>query len=277
MPLLPSKRKGLGAKIEGPSQTKTYALDHLGLGKVPYGLDEYSLEKFIPKVDGQMVVLNQGATSSCVAHAFVAAIHIAETRAGLPYVPCSRLFAYYNSRKEEGASVITDDGTFLRTCAAGLRHFGLPDEKEWPFSEFTFKVNRRPSYTAYRIAQPRANGQYAKIYQTGVERIAAIKQAIFAGHAVTFGTLVSESFLDNYGDTFIVDDKLSPIAGGHAMCIIGWKRDAGGTWLRVLNSWGTRWRDAGLCWMHEDIIGGAKSDDFHIILGWNRLKLGGAS
>lgn len=271
MPIFPSRRKGLGAKIEGKAQSTTYALERLSLPSVPSGVTEFSLERFIPVVRGVQLILDQGATSSCVAHAFVQGIHIAEERAGLSFMPCSRLFAYYNARKEQGEKYVTDDGTYLRTCAAGLRHLGLPDEQFWPFSEFTLKVNKRPAFTAYRQAQPRSGGQYVKIYQDGIPRLDAVCSALYAGHTVAFGTLVPESFLDMDGDPNIVADPNSRLAGGHAMAIIGWKTVNGVRWFRVVNSWGLRWRDHGKCWFHESLIANQMADDFHVVLGWNRL------
>lgn len=272
MPLLPSSKKGLGAKIEGDKQlaSPTYALEKLALGAAP-SIPEFSLERFIPKVDGKPAILNQGATSSCVAHAFCAGLHIMETRAGLPFVPASRLFAYYNARREAGDRIITDSGTYLRTCASGLRHLGVPDEKHWEFSEFSFLVNMRPGFDAVRYAHPRAGGKYVKIYQRELERIDAIKTALYAGLPVAFGTTVGESFLENTGTPYIKRDS-GRIAGGHAMLIIGWETEANEVWFRVLNSWGSTWRDGGLCWMHQDRIASILSDDFHVIYGWNRLQ-----
>jgi len=42
-------------------------------------------------------------------------------------------------------------------------------------------------------------------------------------------------------------------------------------WFRVLNSWSSRWRDGGLCWLHESIVTSPETDDLHIIHGWNRI------
>jgi len=244
----------------------------MGLAGAPDMLRTFSLEDSIPREHGEKVILNQGATSSCVAHAFVAGIHIAETRAGLPYVPCSRLFAYYNARREmKEQRFVLDNGTYLRTCAAALAHFGVPDEGHWPFSEFTLIVNKRPSFDAMRWAHPRAGGNYVKIYPPGDMRLDAIKSALHAGHPVAFGTLVTQSFLSNKGPARIKELDTSALAGGHAMLIIGWEVVEGETWFRVLNSWGPKWRDGGLCWFHQDLIAAASADDFHVIYGWNRI------
>lgn len=274
MPLLPSNRKGLGAIIEGTkwSVVDTKPISTMGLAGVLPNLPEFSLEEYLPVENGRQVVLDQGATNSCVAHAFAACIHIAESRIGLPYVPCSRLFAYYNARKAMDTGMVIDTGTFLRTCAAGLCALGVPDEKHWPFSQFTFKVNRRPDFNAMRWAHPRAGGKYVKIFTTGSTRLDSIKAALFSGHAVAFGTQVRQNFLENNASAHIIPSA-SPIVGGHAMAIIGWKTDVQNvTWFRVLNSWGEKWRDRGRCWFRQDLVMDADADDFHVIYGWKRLQ-----
>lgn len=277
MPVLPSRKRGLGCLIEGPKQTLTHSFDQLRLA--PAGeVREISLEQYIPKVDGRPLILNQGATSSCVAHAFVGAIHIMETRAALPFIPCSRLYAYYHARREEDGAgpLVFDYGTYLRTCASGLRKFGVPDEAHWPFSEFSLTVNKRPSFAAMAKAHPRQGGKYVKLYQMNQMLTDAICAALAAGYPVTFGTRVGVSFLDDRASPFIkVPPNDEQVAGNHAMCIVGAMRDEGQQlWFRVLNSWGSSWRDRGLCWMSQDYIEWGFSNDFHAIYGWQRLTGG---
>lgn len=277
MPLLPSKRKGLGCHIEGPKQVSTHSFDRLGVPAMGETRD-VSLARYIPVVNGQMQVLNQGATSSCVAHAFIAAIHIQETKAGLPFVPCSRLYAYYHARREEDGAgpVVFDQGTFLRTCASGLRKFGVPDERFWEWSEFALTVNKRPSFAAMAKAHPRQSGRYAKIYASGNALTNSIVSALVAGYPVTFGTRLGVSFLEDRGPSRIdVPPDGEPIAGNHAMCITGFHRDEDGSgWFEVLNSWGRYWRQGGLCWMSQKYIEWAFSNDFHVIYGWQRIEEG---
>ena len=56
-----------------------------------------------------------------------------------------------------------------------------------------------------------------------------------------------------------------------AMLSIGWQ-DAGPTlYFRVLNSWGDRWREDGLCWMSADYITKSYTSDLHVVYGWRRL------
>lgn len=274
MPLIPSHKRGLGAILEG---SKSFATPDIGSLKFAVRRERpnyHTLEEFIPVDRGQAIILNQGSTNSCVAHAFAHAIAIVECRAGLPYLPVSRLFAYYHARREMNPRIpfVFDTGTYLRTCAKALMHFGVPDETHWPFSENTLKVNLRPSFNALRWAHPRSGGKYAKIYQWGEARSDVIKDSLMAGYPVAFGMEVTKDFLKNDGEPYIVPKAGGEIAGGHAMLIIGWAERDGVCWFRVLNSWGRKWRDNGLCWIHQDVIESPSADDFHVITGWNRVR-----
>lgn len=278
MALLPSsRRKGLGALLDGNSRVDTYGLPtmrltHTGADRARECLD---LERHIPRVDGKPRILDQGATSSCVAHAFVAGIHITEHKRGLPYASCSRLYPYYNSRREHLilGTAVWDSGTYLRTCAVALRKFGTPDERFWQWGQSGLRVNKRPSWNAMRHAHARRGGKYVRIYETGEERTRAMRQAIMAGHPVAFGTPVSDDFLSASGSSYVLKPTVQSLAGNHAMLAIGWQTDSRGeVWFRVLNSWGSRWRDGGMCWMSADYMRWHKTTDLHIIYEWERVQ-----
>lgn len=229
-------------------------------------------ERDIPRVGDSAYVLDQGNTSSCVANAFVQALHMAEARAGLPFQEVSRLYPYYNARREHGGHWF-DKGTYLRTCAGALRKFGAPRESFWPWSTRFTRVNRRPSWNAMRMAHPRRNGEYVAIYETGADRTRVIQLALLAGHDVAFGTRLPESFLPSVGNARVEKPSATdPIAGNHAMLIIGWQTFGGRLFFRVVNSWGRNWRDGGLCWMSAEYIEWEHTRDLHIVNGWTRLQ-----
>ncbi len=274
MPLWPSNyRKGLGALIEDGA-TDTFGFEKLGVSlhgaTVPR---DHTLEGSIPVVNGRRMILNQQGTSSCVAHAFVGGIHIEEQRAGLTFEPASRLYAYFNSRKEHQTGVaMWDTGTYLRTMAVGLRKFGCPPESHWSWSQQTFKVNKRPDWQAMRHAHARRGGQYVKIYETGKERTRVVQLALLSGFTVAFGTRLGVSFLGAGNQWIDVPPATEEIAGNHAMLIVGWTTTGNGKlWFRVLNSWGGWWRDGGLCWLSSDYIEWMHTHDLHVIHGWERV------
>lgn len=226
-------------------------------------------------------VYDQGRTSSCVAQAMAGAIEILERRAAFkanlkgldfpaPATP-SRLSIYINSRiLHAGGPAIFDNGTYLRTAAAGLRDKGCCDEQYHPFSQFPWKVNRRPPLRAVMRAHARSGGEYARINDRGEDRIRAIKGAIAAGYPVCFGTRVTSDFLGSRGPGIVDRPSLqSKFAGGHAMCIVGYNSLG---LFDIRNSWGAGWRDNGHCRMTEDYLRWEFSTDFQIMRGWARLK-----
>jgi C1A family cysteine protease len=267
---MPQPTKGLGFKPD-PLKDASPSFAKLRLARAGE-VGALSLEQHIPTVNGKRIILDQGGTSSCVAHAFVGAIHICEQRAGLSHIPASRRYAYAHARLKEGRGVpLEDNGTYCRTCAEGAHDHGIPDERFMPFDEA--KINELPEFDAIAEAHPRAGGKYARIYEYAADRSQAIKAAIGGGHPVVFGTLVADSFLDAHGPVHIEAPRATePIAGGHAMCLLGWKTESGRTWFRTLNSWGAGWRDGGLAWLSEEYVASINTTDLHIVYGWKRLQ-----
>ena len=225
----------------------------------------------VPTVDGHRFIFDQQGTNSCVMNMYAHAIVLKESRDGYEFDEPSRLFPYWNSRKEHDAQWF-DSGTYLYTGATALRKFGTPSEQYWKWGQFSGRVNRRPNWTAFRKAHPRRDGRYVRIYENGQDRIDAIQQAIMAGHDVGFGTRLGKSFLSPDGPSMVnPPPPTEAIAGNHAMLIIGWNTFNGVLYFRVLNSWGRWWRDGGLCWMRADYITASYTRDLHIIYGWNKL------
>jgi C1A family cysteine protease len=219
------------------------------------------------------IVRDQQHTSSCVGQAFAGAIDICESSAGLYSQPASALFPYYHARREH-QKIVLDGGTYIRAAARMMTKLGIPDAAHWPFS--LLKVNRRPGWNAHRWAHPRRGGEYYALFGYGHERLSQVKAALANGHPVLFGAAVPRSFIPSRGPE-IVDRPLDeePIAGGHAMVLVGYREDADwGLLFRCLNSWGTDWRDGGYCWLTDAFVRWIKARDFTIVRGWDRLRNG---
>jgi hypothetical protein len=179
-------------------------------------------------------ILDQGAASSCVAHAIPQAIRMAHVRAGIPAPQLmSRLFGYYASRAEHGEQDV-DDGTYLRTFFQALNQFGFCPEGYWPYD--LENVNTEPPGSAFWAGfDQRSPTVYQRISSAGPARIDDIKRAIAAGFGVCFGTDVSEQFCaGELGQGPIAPPVGLPIAGGHALVLDGYEGDA----FSVVNSWG---------------------------------------
>lgn len=202
--------------------------------------------------------LDQGGTSSCVAHALAHAIGCREAYKGdpAPAAP-SRLWMYYWSRFEHGAQT-QDAGTYMRTACDALRRLGAPDEQYWDWRPLT-RMHAQPGLAATSHAAGRRNGSYYRITETGSARGKAIQLAIAQGRPVCFGVEVTDSFCEWEGpDVIGVPSVSDPIAGGHAMMLHGYRSDGLGLQFRVQNSWGPAWRDGGGAWLTEGFLQGAR-------------------
>lgn len=219
--------RGLGY-LRDPADHRDWPIARLGLGAVlPPSV---SLRA---RVD---TVLDQGATQSCVAHAWVQALRIGDHVDGrVSPELASRLFVYFNARAIHGGEH-QDGGTFLRTCAQGLVRFGRPGEHLWPFEQR--HINDHPSWKAYRAAYDwRGPRGY---YRIANGDLASIRVALASGKPVVFGMDVDMAFLDNAGPTLIGPAEGAAV-GGHAMCVVGYD----GEDFEIVNSWGPTWRDGG--------------------------------
>jgi hypothetical protein len=208
-----------------------------------------------------VAIPDQGTTSSCVGQAIRQGFGVEEARTNPNREPVSALGIYFNARAEHGMEEY-DAGTFLRTGIKSLVRFGPLREKDWPFD--ASQVNRRPSWNAYRRAYDAKGPRgYFRIDTTGDARLRDIQSAIAAEHPVVFGTTVTESFLSNEGGSLIDRPSSSdPIAGGHAMCIVGYDGDM----YRIANSWGTLWRDHGFAWLRESYLSWSETQDLWVIV-----------
>lgn len=190
-------------------------------------------------------IIDQGHLGSCVANAVAQAVHVSHKRAGVKEAKLlSRLFLYFFARSYHGATK-EDEGTYIRFAFSALNKFGFCAEELWSYDDGSEKYKRMPSTVAIMGAyDQRSPTVYRRIYEDGDERLAIIRQAIAAGHAVVFGTDVSIAFTENrLGSEPILPPTGEPIAGGHAMCVVGYDKSR----FRVANSWGASWGDGGYC------------------------------
>jgi len=238
---------------EQPFSAGHTALDwdfgQLGLPLATPEVTSVDLTDLIPNV------LSQGSTSTCVANAWEQALRMERRALGLPHADVlgSRLFGYSNSRAMHGMEKV-DNGTFMRTYAAALKKVGNTVEADWPFR--ASRVNRTPPPRVYREAwaMRRLKGYY-KIHDVAEGRTLAIRAALAARKPVVFGTLIDKDFKANNGPSIVGIPKGIP-SGGHAMCCVGFKVDPESNEYiyRIVNSWGTDWRQKGFVWFTEEFM-----------------------
>jgi hypothetical protein len=191
-----------------------------------------------------LVVKDQLDTSSCEGQALANGLRAAYLAKGIDCPDLSALFVYYGSRANL-SPVITDDGAYIREGIKVLQKIGECPDINWPF--IRSRVNKAPSWTAFQKAIPRrgVRGYYA-IPNGDVDRI---KRTLAMKIPVTAGWLVDEAFMD---DTFkgIQGPCTGKAVGGHAMTIVSFEKDT----FKVLNSWGTGYREGGRFRASADFI-----------------------
>lgn len=197
-------------------------------------------------------VLDQRNIGSCVANAVLQAVRASHVKQGAqsPLLG-SRLFTYFCSRLYHN-DTRNDFGTYLRTAFASLNKFGFCPEGDWPYEDIKRRFSRIPPTSAFRAAiDQRSPTTYRRIYEEGQDRLDAIKQALFLGYLVAFGTNVSTAFVDgDIGSAPIKPPINQPIAGGHAMCFVGYDEDG----FDVVNSWGTGFGENGYCTFSPEYV-----------------------
>lgn len=226
------RRPGLGY-LRDPEDSRDYRLSALRLATTPP--PAVNLSRRV------VAVLDQGSTNSCVANAWAQAIQLSRVLDGVPSPElASRKAIYWWARAEHGDDK-RDEGTYLRSAAKAITHFGLPPEKYWPFDRPT---NKQPSYAAHRAAfSHRGPRGYYRITEHDLD---GIRRALASNKPVVFGLQIGVSFFDNDGPNTIDTDR-GGFVGGHAMALVGYDRDR----FQLVNSWGTRWRANGFAWLTE--------------------------
>jgi C1A family cysteine protease len=229
----------------------------LGAPAVP---DAASLRSFVA------AVLDQLGLGSCVVNAGGQAIRISHVRqlsesmsvaqARLASMLPSRLWGYYLARAYDHETDL-DQGTTLRNFYKAMAEWGFPPEELWPYSDAKgpdAPFRKNPKKVAYRYAFDQANSvAYHRVFEFGNSRIDAVKASIAAGFPVTFGTDVSGAFADGLFDPKVPLDApcpTEPIAGGHAMTIVGYSPVG----FEVVNSWGVGWGDSGYFLASNDFL-----------------------
>jgi C1A family cysteine protease len=214
-------------------------------------------------LESSVQIIDQGHLGSCVWNAIAQAVRISHVKAGVSQPKLlSRLFGYYFSRAYHHQTN-EDSGTFIRYGFSVLNKFGFCPEELWTYSDGPDKFRKMPGWQAIQGAyDQRSPTTYQRIYDDGDARLLAIKQAIAAGYAVVFGTDVSVDFCNG---TLASDGEKPPIgksiAGGHAMCVVGYN----GNLFRVANSWGSDFGDRGFVNFTGDYLKWANTNDLWIV------------
>lgn len=185
-------------------------------------------------------VFDQGQIGSCTANAGVAALMSLDKKEGLAAKMWSRLFLYFNERKEDGTTR-QDAGANIRDVFKAANKYGVCDEIIYPYNERS--IFKTPPVKAYKSAFEKPT-----TYELLPQSVASVKDCIASGFSVIFGFDVYESFMNIGSDGLMpLPTATERIIGGHAVCVVGY--DDTKKLLTVRNSWGSSWGDKGHFYM----------------------------
>jgi C1A family cysteine protease len=210
---------------------------------------------------------NQGALGSCTAQAVAGLVEFQERVKYKRYVDVSRLFVYKVARQLDGFR--GDTGSYIRSAMKGLRLFGGPPERYWPYVIQDF--DKDPPAFAFAYGQSLQAITYWRLDQRNRARedvLRLAKTLLVNRLAVVFGFVVY-SYGNERGE-FPMPDKSSRPRGGHAVLAVGYDDayrigDSIGA-LLIRNSWGTGWGDGGYGWLPYGYVTDGLSSDFWTLI-----------
>jgi C1A family cysteine protease len=218
---------------------------------------------------------DQGDLGSCAASAGAGMVEYFERRVFGKHIDGSRLFLYKVTRSMLGWT--GDTGAPLRSTMGALRLFGLAPEKYFPYD--ITKFEQEPPALLYTLAQSFQAESFYRLdppSATPQQVIDAIKSHLASGLPSMFGFTVFSSIraakttgripFPSTGDT---------VDGGHAVVAVGYddslviKHPNGSSTtgaLRIRNSWGTGWGEAGYGWLPYKYVTGKLAVDWWVLI-----------
>lgn len=234
--------------------------DNLRSNKLPEKVD---LREFCSPIE------DQGSIGSCTAMAAVGAAEFLDNIADKVYLDKSKMFEYYNVRKEDGTLEFGDCGGTIRSSIKALVDYGVCLEDTWEYKKEL--LNKEPDEDAYR-----EGGQYKALTYVSLSSVDDIKATLNGKIPVNIGFYVFQSIYDSNSGDIPYPSLEEVYLGGHAVLLVGYddnkeikNRRTGeatvGAFL-IRNSWGTRWGELGYGWLPYDYIQDGLADDFWAIL-----------
>ena len=208
-------------------------------------------------------IADQGSLGSSTANAGVGLIEYYERRAFIEHLNASRIFLYKVTRKL--LHWTGDTGAWLRTTLKAMVLFGIPPEEYYPYD--ISKFDDEPSAFCYAFAQNYQSIKYYRLDRASVSQnqlLTSIKNFLAAGFPSMFGFTVY-NFGNEKGE-FEFPGFNDSVQGGHAVVAVGYDdnrkvgKDKGA--LKIRNSWGTAWGEAGYGWLPYSYIEAGLAADF---------------
>ena len=192
-------------------------------------INESTLGSHFPKeYDGiSSKILNQGAISSCVAHASATSLNIGEYIFNDIQLNFSPGFIYGN----RGDNDYKGEGMYLRQALKQLNKSGCVLYEDFPYNLPYDDVEHLIFKKKNKLLEKAKKYAIKNYYRCYTER--DIKDCII----VRGGVLITIPIYTNFGRD-LHKPKKKTLIGYHSMIIIGWTEDD--KWI-VQNSWGKKW------------------------------------
>lgn len=212
-----------------------------------YNYAKCSLQESVDMRSMSSGIQSQRELGSCTAQAIVGAYEILlKQERPNQFVDLSPLFVYYNSRYEEG-TINEDAGAYLRDALKAVDHFGICEERVWPYD--INKFTAKPPPEAYQNAKKYRIGRYKRL-----NNLDNILDSLSSRHPVVTGIMVYSGFESITGENPILPmpSDTEQELGAHAILLVGY--DLSKQQVLAQNSFGSMWGQNGYFWIPFDYI-----------------------
>jgi len=211
-------------------------------------------------IPSKVQIKNQNGFGSCVSQA------TSRQKEGQEGVELSARFLHVYCKENDG--IPSSEGTYLRTAQQGIIDVGDCEEilhlerHDISFSDYIKKdlvtAEAFQNATEHKSKSYLSVNGFDKIRQTMYQHETAVVEAC------TWYDNDNNMSSSNYR----MQDASGKNVGGHAFCIIGWKKVGTEYYLIIANSWGNGWGDSGLFYTSEHIA------NTRLFNGWITIDMG---